>query len=55
MINGIKFTLGALKIVRKRIFGINNRHSNREQKNSPRRQLKGTIMKIMRSEEKCEK
>lgn len=35
MINGIKFTLGTLKTIRKRIFGMNNRHSNRKQRNFP--------------------
>lgn len=55
MTNGIKFTLGALKTVRKRIFDVNNRHSNRKQRNFPRRLWKGTIMKIMRSKETCEK
>lgn len=32
MINGITFTLGALKTARKIIFDTNNRHSNRKQK-----------------------
>ena len=54
MINGKRFILGTLKTERKRIFGI-NRHSNRKQIKFPRRQWKGTIMKIMRSEGECEK
>lgn len=55
MINGIKFTLGSLKTVRKTIFDTNNRHSNRKQRNFPVRQWKCTIMKIIRNEENCEK